>query len=536
MANFNFAKRSACAAALLTLGIGGLHAQSTELTKRLRLDSGSVQGMPRSGDGVLAFKGIPYAAPPIGRLRWSAPQPVSRWDGIVDATHYGHRCLSALEIERDVGPARSEDCLTLNIWTGALTTDEKRPVMVWVHGGGFQFGSSANPTTDGTALADKGVLVVTFNYRLGVLGYLAHPDLDKEGPSGDYGLQDQVAALHWVQDNIARFGGDPTNITIFGESAGAHAIGILMASPLSKGLFQKAIGESGALWDGTNGAMEDFDEAHARGVRFVQRVGARSIADLRAMPAEKLNAAAPWNFTMDPIVTAFSPNVDRYVVPETPAARYHRGEQMHIPLLAGWNDVEQFPFRAFALPHRTAGEFRDAASRMFGKDRIPEFLSLYPASTDAEASTSADALTGDLVIAEQTWSWLDAQRRTGHAPVYGYKFAYTSPYTPVASHITEIPFVFGTLTPQMVIGSKMPAAEADRALSDTMSSYWVNFARRGDPNGPGLPSWPAFNDAGIVQRLATSVGPMPNPQEARFRFIASFRKAGVFPMRWRPAS
>ncbi len=534
VASFGIASRWISAVALITLGMGAPRAQSSELTGQVRVATGLVQGSARTADGVLVFKGIPYAAPPVGNLRWRSPQPAEARDGVIDATRFGHRCLSALENDREPGPPRSEDCLTLNVWTGARAAAEKRPVMVWVHGGGFQFGSSANPAIDGTALARKGVVVVTFNYRLGVLGYLAHRELDREGPSGDYGLQDQLAALRWVQANIARFGGDPANVTLFGESAGAHAIGILMASPLSKGLFQKAIGESGAFWDGADGPMESFEEAHARGVRFAEKVGARSIADMRAMPAERLNAAAPWNFTMDPMVTVFSPNVDRYVVPEVPAARYVRGEQMHIPLLAGWNDVEQFPFRAFALPHRTAGEFREAAGRMFGQERLPEFLKLYPASTDAEASASADALTGDLVIAEQTWWWLDAQRRTAHVPVYGYKFTYTSPYTPIASHITEIPFVFGTLTPQLIIGSRTPPGEADRALSDTMSSYWVNFARHGDPNGPGLPRWPAFAASGVVQDLASSVGPIANPQEARLRFIASYRKAGVFPASWRP--
>ncbi len=240
--------------------------------------------------------------------------------------------------------------------------------MVWVHGGGFQFGSSASRFSDGIMLAQKGVVVVSMNYRLGVLGFMAHPDLGGEGPSGDYGLQDQLAALRWVKANVAAIGGDPGNVTLFGESAGAHAIGILMASPLATGLFHKVIGESGASWDGKNGPLDGYDEAHARGMAFTKGLGAASIADLRAMPADKVNASAMWNFTMNPMVTVFSSNADRYVVPEVPAARFERVEQMQdVPLLAGWNDAEYWPFRALGLPHGSAQQFREAAGRMFGE-------------------------------------------------------------------------------------------------------------------------------------------------------------------------
>ena len=426
----------------------------------------------------------------------------------------------------------NEDCLNLNIWTPGLD-EKKRPVMVWIHGGGFQFGSGVSRQFEGAALAGKGVIVVTLNYRVGVLGFLAHPELDREGASGNYGLQDQLAGLRWVKANIARFGGDPANVTVFGESAGAHAIGILMASPLSKGLFHKAIGQSGAFWDTPNGPLESFDESRARGVSFAQKLNAASIADLRAMPAEAVNAAAPWDFSMNPAVQTFSPNVDRYVVPDFPSARYARKQQMRIPLLAGWNEVEEHPFDALGLPHSNAQEFRDAAQNMFGRDRFDEFLKLYPADTNAQANESSAALTGDIVISEQTWQWLEFQKRATRAPVYGYKFSYTSPYTPIASHITEIPFVFGTLTPQFIIGSTPPPAQADRDFSNKMMSYWVNFAKRGDPNGPGLPHWPAFRRDGTIQLLGEPIGTQANDREARFRFIASYRRQGVLPLRWR---
>ena len=349
---------------------------------------GRLRAAPPSTEGVIAFKGIPYAAPPIGELRWRAPQPAPAWKGIRDASTFGNRCLSAWDADREPGPPRSEDCLTLNVWTSATSSREKRPVMVWLHGGGFQFGSSASPQIDGARLAKRGVVVVTLNYRLGVLGFLAHPDLDREGHSGNYGLQDQLAALRWVKANIVAFGGNASNVTLFGESAGAHAVGILMASPLSRGLFHKAIAQSGAFWDGKIGPLETYDEAHARGVRFTQKLGT-TIAALRALPAAQVNAAAPWNFSMIPMVTTFSPNIDRYVVREAPSAGFAHGQQMNIPLLGGWNEDEGYPFDAHGLAHGSAQEFRAAAEQMFGKDRVPEFLNLYPASTDAEANRSA---------------------------------------------------------------------------------------------------------------------------------------------------
>jgi len=507
---------------------------TTEQETVVRIQSGPVRGIARDERGVVAYKGIPYAAAPIGELRWRSPQPVKAWSEVRECTQFGARCLSAWEGDREPGPPRSEDCLSLNIWTPTQKSDDRLPVMVWVHGGGFQFGSSASPSFDGSRLAQKGVVVVSFNYRVGVFGFMAHPELDREAPSGNYGLQDQLAAFAWVKANIAAFGGNPDNITAFGESAGAHAIGILMASPLAVGLFDKAIGQSGALWDGSNGSLESFDEAHARGMAFAAKVGVTSISALRELPAEQLNAAALWNFNRNPMVSAFSPNVDGHLVPELPGKTYAQGRQMNIPLLAGWNDAEYFPFRGLGLPQESASAFRQAAQSWFGADRMDEFLELYPADTDAQAKASADALAGDLIISEQTWLWLQLQRRAGQAATYGYLFSHTSPYVPIASHLVEIPFVFGTLTPQFILGSTQPPSDADRALSDTMMSYWVNFAAAGNPNGPGLPQWPDFEGDGPVQQLGETVGPVANDQQnARFRFISSYRTDGVFPARWR---
>jgi para-nitrobenzyl esterase len=507
------------------------HSESLDIGDVVELEAGAIRGA-RDDTGVLSFKGVPYAAPPIGDRRWRAPQPVAAWSGVRDATQFGARCLSAWEDDPTPAPPQSEDCLTVNVWTAAAREDDALPVMVWIHGGGFQFGTSADPSTDGTRLAQRGVVVVSFNYRVGVLGFLAHPELDREGPSGNYGLQDQLAALRWVKTHIAKFGGDPGNVTVFGESAGAHAIGILLASPLAPGLMDRAIGQSGAFWDSEHGSLATLDEAHARGVAFAKRLGADSITALRAIPAETLNAQATWNFTQDPGITAFGPHVDGHVVLEVPAARYLRGEQLRIPLLAGWNDVEDLPFRSRALPHGTAQELRDAAQRTFGADRLPEFLVHYPADSDAQAQQSAAWLIGDLDISQQTWEWLELQRASG-APVFGYEFTFTSPYVPIASHLVDVPFVFGTMTPQLIVGGDAPPGDADRALSDTIMGYWVNFATRGDPNGPGLPPWPAYGDQGALQQLSARVEASPSPRAARFRFLSSFRHEGVLPAAWR---
>ena len=480
-------------------------------------------------EGLRIFRGIPYAEPPVGKLRWHSPLPAKSWEGIRDATKFGNRAFSALANDQQQGSPRSEDCLYLNVWTPAKSPSEKLPVMVWVHGGGFQFGSGEEPAYEGSNLARKGVVVVTFNYRLGVLGFLAHPELDSEGASGNYGLQDQIAALKWVKENISSFGGDPDNVTLFGESAGAMSIGILMASPLADGLFHKAICESGALWDGYVGPLESFSEAHKRGEDFMKAMGAKSIDELREMPAEKLNDAALWDFSSNPIVTAFSPNVDNYILHDFPGAVYARGEQMKIPLLAGWMEAEYFPFKAFALPHSTPEEFRASAAKMFGEDRMQEFMKLYPVD---DTKRSAFELTSDYTISEQTHYILQQQSKFD-VPVYSYEFTYTSPYSPIASHIVDMPFVFGTLTNQYIFGGKsaQPSQE-DRDFSEIIMNYWTNFAKTGNPNAEGLPTWPEYK-SGLIMDLGNKIEARQNNKLDRFNFIGSFRSKGVFPLRWR---
>ncbi|WP_375428958.1 carboxylesterase/lipase family protein [uncultured Sphingomonas sp.] len=511
----------------------GAAAAQTQLGQIVMVAQGTMRASVPDERGVLAFKGIPYAAAPVGPLRWRAPQPTPASSADIDATRFGARCLSAWTNDPAPGPPRSEDCLKLNVWTAAGRTAEKRPVMVWIHGGGFQFGSSAEPSSDGSRLAEKGVVVVSINYRVGVFGFMAHPDLDREGPSGNYGLQDQIAALRWVKLNVAAFGGDPANVTVFGESAGAHAIGLLLASPLAKGLIHKAIGQSGAFWDSEHGSLATRDEARRRGVALAATLRARSLTDLREVPADRLNAAADWDFTKDPGTTAFSPSIDGYVVPQAPASRYAAGKQLRVPLMAGWNSAEDLPFRARALPHSSASVFREAAAEQFGRDRLADFFAHYPAASDQQAKSSANALVGDLVISQQVWEWLSLHKASGRAPVYGYRFSYTSPYVPVASHAVDPPFVFGTLTPQRIVGSTTPPGEADRALSDQMMSYWVNFATHGDPNGPGLPRWPVFGTNSEVLEIGSALAIKIPAEAARLRFLSSYRRYGALPTRWR---
>ncbi|HLZ74199.1 carboxylesterase/lipase family protein [Phenylobacterium sp.] len=509
--------------------------QAATLSPDVTVTQGALRGAPRDVSGVLAFKGVPYAAPPVGAQRWRAPQPARPWSGAHDATAFGPRCMAlpGRGLARLDSPA-SEDCLSLNIWTAAKSSAERRPVMVWLHGGAFQFGAGAEPNTDGARLAAKGVVLVSLNYRLGVFGFLAHPDLDKEGaPSGNFGLQDQIAALKWVRANIAKFGGDPNKVTLFGESAGANSVGLLMTSPLAKGLFQRAIGESGAFWDSEQGSIRTHAEALARGRALADRLGGGTVAGLRAIPAEELAAKAPWTLALDPVTQAFSPNIDSFVVPEAPAKAFAEGRQAKVPLLAGSNGAEGAIFMGRSLPHGTASEFYAAAAAKFGAARSDDFAKLYPAATDSQLNASAETLMGDLVIREQVWEWLQMQARTGRTPVFAYQFDRRSAYAPVPIHSAEIDFVFGTLAPQRLAKPDATPNAGDRELSDRMMSYWINFARNGDPNGAGLPRWPAYR-ADRPEAMIFGDGAAAGPEGAtsRFSFLSAFRTNGRLPEAW----
>lgn len=507
------------------------------LTTELILPAGIVRGVARDEHGVMAFRGIPYAAPPLGALRWQSPQDVVPWRGIRDATVYGAPCFGApmpVPGLRKLTKNQGEDCLTLNVWTAAQTQQERRPVMVWIHGGGFVFGGSTFFGTEGDRLAAKGVLVVSMNYRLGVFGFLAHPHLDREGNvSGNFGLQDQIKALQWVRDNISLFGGDPGNVTLFGESAGSHAVALLMASPLAHGLFHKAIGESGAFWDTEHGSISTKAEAQARGRALTAKLGVHTMEELRKVPAERLNRTFSWNFLLDPATTTFGPSIDGLVLTESPASVFERGEQPDIPLLGGWNADEHAFFTSRALPHRSPAAFVAAARQQFGEARLADFLKAYPANTKQAAKRSAELLIGDLSISEQTWEWLGTHRKTAKSNVFVYNYRYSSSYSPRPVHGAELAFVFGSID-QSFVPSKALADSGDKALASLMMSYWVNFARSGDPNDPNLPNWPVYEGAGSkVMRFDSTSASAAEDGTERFRFIQSFRRNGRFPENWR---
>lgn len=508
--------------------------KATPITLDITTASGRLHGAISAVPGVLAFKGIPYAAPPVGPLRWQPPQPVQAWPNAREATTFGATAWAAHLPGPPVAIPPSEDCLTINVWTAARTSADKLPVMVWIHGGGFEFGSSADPVNDGALLAAKKVIVVSFNYRLGVFGFLAHNDLDKEGSvSGNFGVQDQLAALNWVRANIVQFGGDPDNVTLFGQSAGAHSVGLLMTSPLAKGLFHRAIGQSGAFWDSEHGSISTAAEARIRGHALATRLADGSISKLRELPAEQLQRETEWNFSLDPGSTAFTPSIDQYVLPGDPADSFAKGHQMNVPLLAGWNGDEGAIYTSRALPQTNTDAFRAASVSQFGEQDGTELLTIYSVKSDADVKNAARTLVGDLVISEQTWEWLQLHQRTGTSPVYGYQFNYHSPYCPLPVHTSEMSFVFGTLRPQMLAPTVRPA-ERDRELAEQMMTYWVNFARTGNPNGAGLPGWPTYNaDKPEVMQFAQTTEAAAEIGTERFRFLRQFRAEGRFPESWR---
>jgi para-nitrobenzyl esterase len=471
------------------------------LSARVKTDNGTVEGILNRDQSVRMFRGVPFAAPPIGDLRWKEPQPALSWTGVRKAGKFGSACLQTNVFGdiyfRDNQP--SEDCLNLVIWTPAKPARKKLPVFVWFYGGGFVAGANSEPRYDGENFAKKGIIVVEPNYRLGVFGFFAHPELTKESPhsaSGNYGLLDQVAALKWVVKNISAFGGDPNRITIGGESAGSLSVSALMASLLSRNLFQQAVGESGAFFTAsanTGVRVKTLADGEKQGLDFARSLGAESVAQMRAKPADELlQAAAKQNRGF-----GFGPNIDGYYLASDVESIYAQGKQSQVPLLAGWNADEGKMFVLFNPQKPTAKTFADQAHERFGEE-ADRFLKLYPATTDEEAISSAEALAGDDFIAFATWKWIDLQRRTGSSPVYQYRFEQVPKAKPGAmmgpvpasevgsKHTGEIEYVFGTLKSQPGV----PWADDDFKLSDTMASYWANFIKTGDPNGSELPVWP----------------------------------------------
>lgn len=487
---------------------------------------GPVHGK-RTEHDTRAFLGIPYAAPPVGDLRWRDPQPALTRTGTLDATHFGHHCYQfggfADMIFQDEGP--SEDCLTVNIWTPAnVKPGAKLPVMVWIHGGGYTGGGSSEPRHNGSALAAHNVVIVTLNYRLGMLGFFTHPTLIAESAhhaSGNYGLLDQAAALEWVHANIAAFGGNPDNLTIFGESAGSFSVSSLMASPLAKPLLSKAIGESGASFDNRTLPFATLEDRAAHDAAFAKTVlGTDDLDKLRTIPASELVTHKELDQAQ-----SFPPDIDGYFLTDTLPHLFARGEQAHIPLLAGWNEDE---VRAPVVAH-IQGSPIDALTAMVGKlfpNHADEVLKVYPHATDEEAKRSIGDLANDTFLVYSTWAWLEAQVKTGDAPVYRYRFdlaAGDSKFHPLGSgafHSDDIEYVFGALAsrPGYVVRPE------DAQLSETMMRYWTDFARNGNPNpahahGDPLPKWPRYHaatDWSVMYLDATSAA---HPDDLRQRYL-----------------
>jgi len=487
---------------------------------RVKVDGGILEGTVGTEPSVRLFKGVPFAAPPVGVLRWKAPQPVRPWTGVRKG-EWGTRCMQGPMW----GPLRTrdmqmgEDCLYLNVWTTARSPRARQPVLVVFHGGGFAAGSGSEPRTDGEWFARQGIVVVEPNYRLGVFGFLAHPELTRESGghgSGNYGMLDQAAALEWVRRNVAAFGGDPSNVTINGESAGSMSVSALMASPLTRHLVHKAIGQSGAFFASPSRNMSEktVPEKEEDGVRFATSVGAGSLADLRAKPADELLAAV-----MKMGGWGYSPGVDGYFLPEKVSAIYAAGKQSRIPLLAGWTSAEMGMAVAMDPKKPTMATFPDKLKEQF-QGQADSAAGVYPASSDAEALQSAADLASDLFIAYSTWKWIDVQAKT--APVYRYRFDRTVPEANGsnrfgAAHASDIEYAFNTLD-----SKKADWQPADRDTARAMAAYFANFVKTGNPNGPGLPEWPEFGKTRQVMQLDAISKAVPEPSRARYEFIDAY--------------
>jgi len=471
---------------------------------QVKVEGGIIQGI--ISDDLTIFKGVPFAAPPVGDLRWKAPQPVVKWQGVKQTTEYAPSPMQG----GNPPSGKSEDCLYLNIWTPAKSAKEKLPVLVWIYGGGFSFGSTAEPVHNGEHLARKGVVLVSIAYRVGQIGFLAHPELSAENPhgvSGNYGLLDQIAALKWIQNNIAAFGGDPGKVTIFGESAGGISVSMLCASPLAKGLFHRAISQSGGSFGPTRPTtypgenMKTLEQAEQEGIAYAERAGASSIAELRKMNANDL----PMGMGMG----GGWPIVDGYVIPDDQFKLYETGKYNDVPVLIGYNSDEGLSFR----PGRTPQEFVENVERRFGPFAAA-LIEAYPVGENS-VPRSARNLMRDAAFGWHTWSWARLQSKTGKSPVFFYYFDQHPERvegTPQADHGTphgvDVPYVFMHIDP-----ANPDTSPSDLKISEIMGTYWTNYAKYGNPNGEGVPHWPAFsNENPVVMYLGPTAytGPVPD--------------------------
>jgi para-nitrobenzyl esterase len=496
----------------------------------IKTQSGQVSGLAGTDPSIRAFKGIPFAAPPVGELRWRAPQPPAPWRGVRAANKFGASCIQNIVPERKPWTYEfmthneiSEDCLTLNVWTGAKSSSERHPVFFYIYGGAFSEGSGAVPVYDGEGLAKKGLVVVTANYRVGVLGFLAHPDLAKESDakvSGNYGQLDQIAALRWVQANIAAFGGDPGRVTIAGQSAGGMSVHNLIASPLAKGLFHRAIVQSGGSSVGGGGlslGARTLTDAEADGRKFAESKGAHSIADLRAMGWQKLMEADSNESGMP--MLRFAPIVDGYFLPASAREIVAQGKQNDVPVLTGTNAGELGGIMTPQGPI-TAESFVKRVQQQYGS-LADEFLKLYPATTDQEAAAAQAKSSRDQALVS-LYLWARERAKTAKTKAFVYLWDHAMPGPDAekfgAFHSSEVAYVLNTL-----YMSDRPFTEADRKIAGMMSSYWANFATAGDPNGKSMPQWNPVGDRPEIMEVGDKTEPIPPTGDAaKFDFFKRF--------------
>ncbi len=490
-----------------------------------RIAPGVIEGMYDVETGIHRYLGIPFAQPPVGPLRWKAPQPVAPWSGVRAATEFGASPVQAVAFPDIVfrSDGMSEDCLYLNVWTPARRDTTGLPVLLYFYGGGFVAGDGSEARYDGASMAAKGIVVVTTNYRLNILGSFAHPELSAEAPyhaSGNYGFLDQNAALRWVRDNIAAFGGDPRHITIAGESAGSLSVSLHMASPLSRDLIAGAIGESGSMLGGSMAAVP-LAEAEKQGADFAQKAGNLTLAQLRAMSTREIfeiyQASKRWGFPAA---------IDGHVLPKSAMEIFRAGEQAKVPLLVGWNSAEM-PGIAFLRSPVNSEELYLAKVKEAYPDDTKAVLELYPSGSPEVIERSATDLASDRFIAHSTWKWFDLHRRHSGQPTYRYRYARVSPILPPimgawkpngALHAAEIPYCLGNL--DLIKG--VAWTKDDHAVSKTMQAAFANFIKSGNPNGPDVPEWPAAgadDPAPPVMTIDVESHAEPSTTEARYQLL-----------------
>jgi para-nitrobenzyl esterase len=511
---------------------------------RVKIANGVLESDAAPDHGVRSFKGIPFAQPPVGELRWREPQPVKNWKGVRKADEFGPRCMQRTAAGADYwfrSHGMSEDCLYLNVWTPSQSGNEKLPVLFYIFGGGFQNGDGSEPRYDGANMARQGMVAVSINYRTNIFGFFAHPELTKESPhhaAGNYGLLDQVAALRWVRANIAAFGGDPKRVIIAGESAGSISVSALMASPLSRDLIAGAIGESGAMISTL--PPQPLAATEQKGLSFGSALGANNLSALRALTADQIQEAMSKAQTF-----RFNTTLDGYFLPKPLTAIFEAGEQARIPLLAGSNTQERNASSILGDGGPTPEALSNAIRKLYG-DKAGDILKAYAAATAEEAYEAATHLASARFISHGTWKWAELQMKTGGHPVYRYLYAHPRPQylgmpgqpapsaasrqagsgnarraalaggPPGAAHSAEIQYAMGNLD----LDKRYTWERADYEVSRFMQAYFVNFIKTGNPNGPGLPEWPAYRADNNYQLMRIDVQCHAQPEPHRDRYLA----------------